>query len=116
MVIVGLEHIKSLNSVIGQLTVDDLLAVVTRLMRETLRPGDQVGRVSGNEFVVLLRDLTHEGDLGQGMQKGLLGLRAPFEVWDQSIHVTASLGGVLPPATGAPLRTCWGTPTWPCSR
>lgn len=108
IVLVGLDHMKTLNSVFGQTTGDALLACVARRLGSTLRPGDRVGRLGGDEFVVLLRDLAGETDMGLVMQKILLALRQPFEVRDQEIHVTASLGGVIAPRDGQTIEDLLG--------
>lgn len=108
IVIVGLDHMKTLNSVFGQTTGDALLAAVARRLRGALRAGDQVGRLGGDEFIVLLSDLAHENDMGLVLQKLLLALRDPFEIREQEVRLTASLGGVLAPRDGLTIEDLLG--------
>ena len=57
VLILDLDHFKSVNDTYGHLAGDEVLAAVAETLRTEVREGDVVGRFGGEEFVVLLRDL-----------------------------------------------------------
>ena len=57
VLILDLDHFKSVNDTYGHLAGDEVLAAVAATLRAEVREGDVVGRFGGEEFVVLLRDL-----------------------------------------------------------
>jgi diguanylate cyclase (GGDEF)-like protein len=57
VLILDLDHFKSVNDTYGHLAGDEVLAAVAEALRAEVREGDVVGRFGGEEFVVLLRDL-----------------------------------------------------------
>jgi diguanylate cyclase (GGDEF)-like protein len=57
VLILDLDHFKSVNDTYGHLAGDEVLVAVAETLRTEVREGDVVGRFGGEEFVVLLRDL-----------------------------------------------------------
>ena len=57
VLILDLDHFKSVNDTYGHLAGDQVLVAVAEALRAEVREGDVVGRFGGEEFVVLLRDL-----------------------------------------------------------
>ena len=57
VLILDLDHFKTVNDRYGHLTGDDVLVAVAAELRAVSRAHDAVGRFGGEEFVVLLRDL-----------------------------------------------------------
>ena len=56
---IDLDLFKTVNDTHGHRTGDELLVAITRRLSALLRPGDTLGRLSGDEFVVICEDL-HE--------------------------------------------------------
>lgn len=59
-----IDHFKSINDVHGHAVGDDVLVAVVDALRAGVRPGDPIGRVGGEEFVIGLRS----GDLRDGVE------------------------------------------------
>ena len=77
--------------------------------------GDTVGRVSGDEFGVVLTDLAQADDAAFVAQKILDALGRPFDLGGNEAYVTASIGISVFPADGSDAETCSRTPTWRCT-
>ncbi len=59
LLLLDLDHFKSINDTHGHLVGDEVLRNFSRLLRTRLREDDLIGRYGGEEFVVILRDITH---------------------------------------------------------
>lgn len=55
LLLVDLDHFKSVNDTLGHLSGDRTLIQVSRALRASVSHGDVVGRLAGDEFGVLLR-------------------------------------------------------------
>ncbi|MGD1919887.1 MAG: EAL domain-containing protein [Pleurocapsa sp.] len=95
LLFIDLDRFKIINDSLGHLTGDMLLIAVSKLLQECVRENDIVARLGGDEFVILLdgirnvRDATFIGDRIQQR------LQSPFELQDQSIFTSASIGIVF---------------------
>ncbi|MCO4784463.1 GGDEF domain-containing protein [Marinomonas atlantica] len=58
--IIDLDHFKVINDTAGHLYGDEVLIHVSRVLRQTFRQDDMLFRFGGEEFVVLMRDLTRQ--------------------------------------------------------
>jgi diguanylate cyclase (GGDEF)-like protein/PAS domain S-box-containing protein len=89
---VDLDRFKLVNDTLGHHQGDALIAQVGRRLRSIVRPGDTVGRFSGDEFAVVLADLGRPDDAALVAQKVLDALSRPFDLGAQEAYVTASIG------------------------
>ena len=94
---VDLDHFKSINDSLGHETGDALLKIVADRLVRCVRGTDTIARLSGDEFTVVLQDLSREQDTGHVAQKVLEAVCLPATVGNQTIPVTASVGIALYP-------------------
>ncbi|MBE1162265.1 GGDEF domain-containing protein [Dyella acidiphila] len=73
--IVDLDHFKSINDTYGHTGGDQVLCEFVSLVRATLRAGDALGRVGGEEFVVLMPGvaLGHAQSLAERLRHATMG-------------------------------------------
>jgi predicted signal transduction protein with EAL and GGDEF domain len=70
-----------------------------------VRDSDTVSRRGGDEFVILLSELAHASDAGITAYKVLATLRAPHQIDDHCLYVTASIGIATYPDDGVEAET-----------
>ena len=86
-----IDHFKMVNDALGHPLADELLCHVANRLSETIRPGDTVARIGGDEFVVVCDD-NSPFEIEQVANRILQSLSQPFMVGDQEVGVTVSLG------------------------
>lgn len=92
-----LDNFKMLNDTRGHEAGDQLLVEVARRLRATVRECDIVGRLGGDEFLVLLTDLNADAEVAalqtkQVGEKLLEALAHPYDVQGYLFHCSASVG------------------------
>ena len=96
-----LDNFKLVNDSLGHDYGDRVLQDVSRRLRQTLRKSDQIYRIGGDEFVVVLRNLKNDFEAGMVAQKLIDVLSKPYEINNTTInYVSASVGIVLMPQNG----------------
>lgn len=105
VLLVDLDHFKSVNDTYGHLAGDDVLTAVARSMEAAVRSGDLVGRFGGEEFAVLLPDADSAAAaaIAERIRAAIADLHIRFEAEDDALHVTASVGVAAYPADGSTL-------------
>jgi diguanylate cyclase (GGDEF)-like protein/PAS domain S-box-containing protein len=95
-----LDRFKYVNDTLGHSRGDDLLRAVADRLRASLREEDTIARMGGDEFTVLLADLSSSDDAAAIAQKLLQAVAAPLQVDGQELYVTTSIGIALYPSDG----------------
>lgn len=89
---VDLDRFKDVNDHNGHAAGDDVLRTLTRRMNETVRAGDIVARMGGDEFVVLLDGLHDMAEAQAIADKLRLAARAPIETLGGTVRTSISVG------------------------
>ncbi|MHB1753149.1 MAG: putative bifunctional diguanylate cyclase/phosphodiesterase [Acidiferrobacter sp.] len=89
---IDLDRFKDINDSFGHAAGDRLLLEVTARLRRTARTGDIVGRLSGDEFAVLLRDAARMEDIETVIARFLAAMRSPVRIDTDQVTTQASIG------------------------
>jgi diguanylate cyclase (GGDEF)-like protein/PAS domain S-box-containing protein len=100
MLFVDLDRFKLVNDTLGHYAGDLMIAEVGRRLTRCVRAGDTVGRISGDEFAVVLADLAHADDAAVVAQKLLVALAEPYHLAGSEAFATASIGIAVYPGDG----------------
>lgn len=95
-----LDHFKEVNDSLGHDTGDKLLKSVAQRLKACVRGSDSVSRKGGDEFVVLLSDITHAAHAAGSAEKIIATLAAPHSIDGRELAVTASIGIAVFPRDG----------------
>lgn len=93
----GLDRFKLINDTMGHEVGDILLKSVTGRIKQSLRSSDVIARLGGDEFAVILDNMKSAEVIGRVSRKICDQVAEPFEIMNQQIYVTISIGIALYP-------------------
>jgi len=97
LMFIDLDNFKTVNDTLGHDIGDELLRLVSRRLSETLRFGDVISRIGGDEFAIILENVTQVSVASMVAEKCLATLGAPIRIQGNDIHIGASIGISLYP-------------------
>lgn len=100
-----LDHFKHVNDSLGHAMGDRLLQAVAHRLKACVRDSDTVCRKGGDEFAVLLPEITHAQDAVASADKLIAAMRVAHHVAGQELLVTASIGISIYPRDGTDAET-----------
>ena len=92
VVVLDLDHFKSINDSFGHAMGDALLVQVAARMRGVLRQNDLLARLGGDEFALLLTDLSEADVATRVVAKLQAVLQASYRLGEQDVHSGGSMG------------------------
>jgi diguanylate cyclase (GGDEF)-like protein len=95
-----LDDFKNVNDSLGHVMGDYLLKDVGKRLLKIIRDVDTVARIGGDEFIVLLPQVTDPKEIAVVAQRLLEVFKDPFTIKDHEIFSTASIGICIYPADG----------------
>ncbi|MBG7619301.1 EAL domain-containing protein [Herbaspirillum sp. AP02] len=95
-----LDGFKAINDSLGHAVGDGLLVAVAQRIRACIRGEDMVARIGGDEFVVVMSNLSSPEVVEQLSENILAALRLDFQIEDATLRVTSSIGIAVYPNSG----------------
>ncbi len=100
-----LDNFKQINDTLGHTVGDELLKVAAQRLASSIRDADSVSRYGGDEFLVLLTEITELSDVALVAHKMIAALSAPYRTGEQTLRLAASIGISLYPDDGEDMDT-----------
>jgi diguanylate cyclase (GGDEF)-like protein/PAS domain S-box-containing protein len=97
---IDLDDFKKVNDTLGHEIGDRLLIESAKRLNQVVRKEDTVGRLGGDEFIVLLRGLDNDRNSLSIVENILKVFRQPFHLNGRELTLTLSLGIALYPDNG----------------
>ncbi|MEM8552865.1 MAG: diguanylate cyclase [Pseudomonadota bacterium] len=104
LIIVDLDHFKSINDVYGHEAGDELLRAVARRLNASMRQGDTLARLGGDEFAIIVNDLLTPEDLNRPLSRLREAADIDFVYRGTPIPVKLSMGAAIFPRDAADER------------
>jgi diguanylate cyclase (GGDEF)-like protein/PAS domain S-box-containing protein len=101
---IDLNRFKVINDTLGHTVGDRLLQLVAQRLQGCIRKGDTLSRFGGDEFTLLLPEVTDAQAAIQVAEKILESLAQPFRLAEHELYVGASIGIALYPEGGDSLE------------
>ena len=98
--IIGLDHFKLINESLGPLGGDELLCLLAKRLTNIVRESDLVARISGDEFCFITTGIKTFHSMTMLAQHILEAVNQPFNINQQEIFTTGSIGISLYPKDG----------------
>ena len=92
ILLVDLDRFRTVNGHYGHQVGDELLVAVASRLRDVVRFGDTLARLSGDEFVFLCEDVTSPEDAEILARRVDRAFADPFELSGMTVRITASVG------------------------
>ncbi|MBI4603924.1 MAG: sensor domain-containing diguanylate cyclase [Planctomycetes bacterium] len=101
VIMIDIDRFKQVNDVHGHPMGDEVLKRVARTLESSLRDGDCVARLGGEEFVVLARGATlnHAVDLAERLRQAIEAAEMPEPL--RKVTISLGVSSVGPPAAGS---------------
>ena len=105
VIFLDLDRFKYINDSLGHAIGDKLLQSVSKRLLASVRASDTVSRQGGDEFVILLSEITYPEDAATSAKKILLSLSAPHSIGGHDLQINASIGISVYPEDGENAET-----------
>lgn len=92
VVFIDLDRFKSINDELGHAAGDELLVHAAERLRRAVRPEDLVGRIGGDEFLVVCPGLSGTDEAMDVAERVAATLRREVELEAETVDVRASVG------------------------
>lgn len=98
---IDLDRFKLINDSLSHAAGDEVLRSVALRFQSIIRKNDILGRLGGDEFIILVEDMEHENDLALFSDKILGSLSKPFKIQGHEFYITTSIGISVYPNDGS---------------
>jgi diguanylate cyclase (GGDEF)-like protein len=100
LLFLDLNNFKQINDTLGHAVGDQVLQLVAQCLVSSVREADTVSRHGGDEFVILLAELSQASDAILVADKVIAALGAPNRVGNHVLRLAASIGISIYPDDG----------------
>lgn len=100
VIFLDLDRFKLINDGLGHNMGDGLLCAVAKRLKNCVRSTDTVARIGGDEFMIILSPVHHEGECISVVQHMMNEIRRTIIIEDRELNVSTSAGISIYPKDG----------------
>jgi len=90
-----LDHFKKVNDTYGHQIGDNVLKYFVQIIYRQLRPYDQLGRLGGEEFLIIIPDIS-DADAVSTLERLRHSVQeAEIDTYSEKLKITVSIGGII---------------------
>ncbi len=101
LLFINIDEFRRINNSLGYRAGDELIGQVAARLRSVLRRSDNLARIGGDEFAIILDKVEHNLSLTRVAQKVQNVFVEPFSLSQQQVSLTVSMGLATYPDNGA---------------
>ncbi|HEX4857643.1 MAG TPA: EAL domain-containing protein [Usitatibacteraceae bacterium] len=99
------DRFSAINETLGHAAGDRLLKAISGRLKNCVHQRDSVARMGGDEFTIVLSDASSAGDIAAVAQRVLEAMAQPFNLNEDEVYVSASIGVSVFPGDGNDAET-----------
>lgn len=92
VLIINMDRFQLINETLGHVGGDEFLVTMATNLLKTLRPEDTLARLSGDEFAILVNEVSRIEDANAVAQRIHRTMRAPFPMGDSEFYASVCVG------------------------
>ncbi|MDX2371043.1 MAG: GGDEF domain-containing protein [Colwellia sp.] len=89
---IDLDKFKIINDTKGHTIGDQVLIETSLRLKQSIRNSDTVARIGGDEFVILLENITNKNNLSTIVETIIKAVNSPFFINDEKLELSCSIG------------------------
>jgi diguanylate cyclase (GGDEF)-like protein/PAS domain S-box-containing protein len=92
LLFIDLDQFKKINDSLGHHIGDEVLIESANRLKSTIREGDTLSRLGGDEFTIIIKDLTTPQDASIIAQKIINIIKKPINIDKHTLYISSSIG------------------------
>ena len=100
-----LDDFKIINDTLGHSSGDEVLISFSKKIKRIIRTNDMIARVGGDEFIIVLSDITSYLFIERVCNKILTLVNKPFNINNTNFNIGVSIGVAIYPENGSDLKS-----------